>query len=329
MPQPTPGAVHVDRPLTNISIAYMQEADSFIARRVAPNVPVQKQSDLYFKYPRGFFMRDQMEKRGPASESAGSGYNVETDSYRCDVWALHIDVDDQTRSNADAPLAPDTDATQFLSQQALIRREGIFAETALASGVWTHERTGSNSTPSTDTQFLQWDDSTSTPIEDVRAWRRTVQRATGFLPNTLVLGPDVEDALMDHPDIVDRIKYGQQNSNVANVNMQVLSALFNIPNVMSMEGLKNSADEGQTDSIDFINAKDAFLAYIEPSPGLRKPSAMYTMVWSGFIGAGGDGQRMKSFRMEALSADRMEIEMAIDMKVVAPDLGLFINDAVA
>lgn len=328
MPQPTPRAVHVNRPLTNISIAYFQDAANFVARDVAPNVPVQKQSDLYFKYPRGYFMKDQMEKRGPSSESAGSGYKVETDSYRCDVWALHKDIDDQERANADTPLAPDTDATEFLSQQAMIRREKIFTETAMVSGAWTFEKTGQNATPSTDTQFLQWDDDTSTPIQDVRGWIREIQSATGRRPNTLVLGPYVMDALIDHPDIVDRIKYGQ-TSGVAQVDMAELASLFKIPNILPMESLENTADENQPDEIDFIVGTDAWLGYVEQNPGLRKPSALYTFVWRGLMGAGGDGQRVSRFRMEHLKSDRVEIEMAIDEKIVAPDLGMFINNAVA
>ena len=60
--QPTPGDVHVDSPMTNISIAYLQAASLFVADRVFPNIPVQKQSDLYFKYDRGMFNRDQMPK---------------------------------------------------------------------------------------------------------------------------------------------------------------------------------------------------------------------------------------------------------------------------
>jgi hypothetical protein len=33
MPNPTAGDVHVNRPLTNISIAYMQDAAGFVADR--------------------------------------------------------------------------------------------------------------------------------------------------------------------------------------------------------------------------------------------------------------------------------------------------------
>ena len=39
---------HIDRALTNMSIAYAQGANAFIADKVFPIVPVQKRSDVYF-----------------------------------------------------------------------------------------------------------------------------------------------------------------------------------------------------------------------------------------------------------------------------------------
>ena len=42
MPQPTSTDVHVDAILTNMSIAYMQEAYAFVAARAFPTVNVNK-----------------------------------------------------------------------------------------------------------------------------------------------------------------------------------------------------------------------------------------------------------------------------------------------
>jgi hypothetical protein len=41
------------------------------------------------------------------------------------------------------------------------------------------------------------------------------------------------------------------------------------------------------------------------------------------------GARIKRFRMEELAADRVEGEMAFDMKLVGADLGIFFYDAIA
>ncbi len=44
MPQPTLSDVHVNTPLTNLSIAYRQSADMFVADQAYPRVQVLKQS---------------------------------------------------------------------------------------------------------------------------------------------------------------------------------------------------------------------------------------------------------------------------------------------
>ena len=48
MAQPTLNDVHVDAILTNISVAYMQDRDNFIADKVFPVIPVDKKSDKFF-----------------------------------------------------------------------------------------------------------------------------------------------------------------------------------------------------------------------------------------------------------------------------------------
>ncbi len=45
---PTQTDVHVNQPLTNISVAFMQSDAGFVARKVFPVVPVAKQSDRYY-----------------------------------------------------------------------------------------------------------------------------------------------------------------------------------------------------------------------------------------------------------------------------------------
>ena len=99
MPNPTSTDVHVDAVLTNMSVAYQQEAYAFVAARAFPVVNVAKQTDLYFTYSQADFMRDQVQRRADGTESAGTGYSLSTASYSCDVWALHKDIGDQTRAN--------------------------------------------------------------------------------------------------------------------------------------------------------------------------------------------------------------------------------------
>jgi hypothetical protein len=63
--------------------------------------------------------------------------------------------------------------------------------------------------------------------------------------------------------------------------------------------------------------------------GLNTVSAGATFSWTGYLGASDMGTRMKQFRLEAIASDRIEGEMAFDMKVISPILATFFGDAVA
>lgn len=328
MPQPTRGDVHVNRPLTNISIAHIQAQNHFIASRMFPDIPVSMQSDRYFIYDRGDFNRDEMKPRAPGTESAGSGYDLDnTPTYFAKVEAFHKDVDDQVRANSDSPLNADRDATIFVTQKAMIRREATFAANALTAGVWSNEKTGVNSDVTAGSEFLLWSDANSDPIADIRSAMRTVLEATGFEPNKLALGTTVMDALKDHPDIIDRIKFGQTPGNPAMANESTIAQLFGLKEVLVSKAVRNTAAKGATEASAFISGSNALLAYVTPTPGIMVPSAGYSFNWTGLLGASAIGHRITRFRMEHLKADRIEVEMAHDQNVVGADLGFFFENA--
>ena len=315
MPQPTQSQVHVDAVLTNMSVAYMQEADSFVASRVFPTINVAKQSDLYYVYDQASFYRDQAKVRADGTESAGSGYGLSTASYSSLVWALHKDIGDQVRSNSDSPLDPDMDATRFLTHQMLIRQERDWASNYFTTSVW-----GTDSTPST-----LWSASGSDPIGDIETGKNTVMSNTGYLPNTLVLSYNTYSILKNHPDIVDRYKYTSAES----ISADLMARLFEVDRIFVMKGVFNSAAEGASASYSQIGDKDALLCYVAPAPGLMTVSAGYNMVWTGVGGGLGTSTAVSRFRMDHLRADRIEIQSAWDFKVVASPLGYFFSNAVA
>ena len=313
MPNPTRSDVHVNAPLTNVSIAYLQEANKFISGKCFPLIPVPKQSDLYFTYDQGDFMRSEAKLRAPGTESVGSGYGLSTTSYSADVIGLHKDVADQIRENADAPLDMDADATKFLTQQMMIKRDRDWASSFFSGGSWTGSTTAGDITPGT-----KWDASGATPIEDIEAQADSVEAKTGFRANTLVLGVAAYTALKNSADVVDRIRYTQTGV----VSEDLLASLLGMDNVLVARGVYNSALEGATDSISRIYTTDtALLLYVPPAPSLMNPSAGYTFAWTGYTGAGPDGQRVSRFRMDHLRSDRIEMEMAYDQKQVSTVLG--------
>lgn len=316
MPQPTSSQVHVDAILTNISVAYMQKSENFIANKVFPIVPVDKQSDKYYTYTKNDWFRDEAQLRADATESAGGGYNLSTSSYSADVWAFHKDVGDQTRANADAPINVDREAAEFVTSRLLLKMETQWVSNFFSSGIW-----GTDSTPSN-----LWSDYTnSDPLNDVEDAKRAILATTGFEPNTLVLGYDVFKELKNHPDLVDRIKY--TSSNV--ITSDMIARMFDVDRVLVSKSVKATNNEGATGAYDFTAGKNALLCYSAPAPGLLQPSAGYVMSWTGVSGGLGQTIGTSRIRMDSVRADRIEGEMAFDMKVVAADLGYFFSAVVA
>lgn len=323
---PTKSQAHIDKALTNISVAYMQDEMSFIADKVFPKISVKKQSDVYFIYNKGDFFRDEARVRGGASESVGGEYGVEaSDPYYAKVWAFHKDVTEQERANSDEPLTCDQDATDFVSQKMLIKKEVQWATKYFKTGVWTTEIDGVDATPAAD-EAIKFDLTTSDPIKVIGDHIVTMASQTGFKPNTIVMAPKVFFALKNHAMILDRIKYTQRGI----VTTDLLATLFEVQNVYIPWGVVNSANQGETDAINFIMGNHMLLCYINPKPALKKPSAGYIFTWTGLEGAGAFGNRIVRLPMDmlGLGTERIEGEIAFDCKVIAQDLGVFFKDIV-
>jgi hypothetical protein len=325
MPQPTQSQVHVDAILTNISVAYLQRAENFIADKVFPVVPVDKQSDKYFVYSKNDWLRDEARVRTDGTESVGSGYNITTETYYADVYAIHKDIGDQTRANADAPINVDREAAEFVTHRLLTRREIQFVNDFMTTNKWATDVTGVAASPTTG-QTVQWSDYTnSDPIEDIEAGKAQILSTTGLEANTLVLGYDVFRKLKNHPDLVDRIKYTSSQT----ITEDMLARMFDIERVLVSKSVKATNAEGATGAYSFTTGKTALLAHVAPTPGILTPSAGYTFSWTGVSQGMGLTIGTSSFRLESLRATRVEAELAFDNKVVASDLGYFWNTIVA
>lgn len=324
---PTASDLYVNIPLTNMSIAYMQNSDAFIADEVFPNIESDLQSATYYTYAKEDWFRADMRERAPATESAGSGWKVNlAGPFYCTVWALHKDIDDQLRGNTRAPFNLDRDATNWLSMQALLRREAQFVTNYFGPTIWNTDLTGVTGAPVVGTSFKQWDQTGSTPIEDIRRYRRAVQAATGFMPNKLVIGPQAWDVLADHAEILERIKYTQRGE----VTEDIVAQILGLDAILVPNAIQTGANEGAAAlGLGFSFGKGALLVYAAAAPGLMQPSAGYTFSWTGYMGAGAMGQRINSFRIPEIKSDRVESEMAFDMRVIGPDLGCMFNGAVS
>lgn len=323
--QPTLSEVHINKPLTNISVAYIQDASEYIASKIFPIVGVSKASDKYFTYDKNDWFRDEAQLRAPATESAGGGYNLSDDSYMCEVWAFHKDIDAQTESNYDEPLDADRDATEFVTQRLLLKRDKLFLDNFLTTSVWDTDKQGGASGSSPD--FVQWDDFTnSDPIGDITGWRRTVKKTTGLKPNKLLIGGLVWDKLKDHPDILERIKYTRE---ALNINPSLVARAFDLDDIVIAEAIEATNNEGATAAYDHMVGDKALLYYTPRRASILQPAAGYIFAWTGYAGANAYGIGMDSFYMKAIKSRRIEGEMAFDIKKVGGDLAVYLYDVLS
>jgi len=331
----TPSSVHIDAPLTNLTIAFLQDANGFIADRVFPKVGVSKKTDKYYIYNRADFNRTgQVQARAPRTQAPRVGMTLSTDTYSADVFSLATDFDFETLANEDAALDIRAAGAQMLTHQLLIDREIKWADTYFKGGVWGTDWDGVASSPSA-SQVIQWSNySTSTPIQDVTNIMRTVQlKSGGFKPNVMVVGKEVRDILVNHPTILARLNGGATVTNTALVTDAKLAEIFGVEEFMVMETVKNTAAEGLTESNSFIGGKLAGFYYRPRSSGLMIPSAGYTFTWDDLENASGHGITIKSYRGDYLAIDGvaevLEANLAYDHKVVSADLGAVIDSVIA
>lgn len=334
MPSPYLTQVHVDRPLTNMSVAYIQDESAFIAGKIFPMLPVDRKSDRYFSYGKDDWFRDDAQLRAPNTESAGGGYDIDnTPSYSCNVWSYHKDIGEQEDHNADIPINLEKEATMYVTRKLLLRQEIQWVSDFFATGKWTGSSTATDLTIGAGFT-LTWDDAASTPIEDVQVQQLAILQGTGFEATDLVLGFAVYQKLIRHPDIIDLIKYGAGPGNPAIANEAALAKIFNVNRVTISKAVKNTAAKtpgSTTFTGSMIAGKNALLCYVNPSPGIMQPTSGYTFMWKGI--SRGIGATVAAYRIPmpwlGLETVRIEAEIAYVNKLVGADLGAFFSSVVA
>lgn len=327
---PSRQQTHIDKALTNISVSYALDENDFIADKVFPIIPVSKQTDVYFIYDKGDLLRDEAKIRANATESAGGDYNVSVSKpYHCQELAFHKVITQRERANMDNPLNLDIDTAEYITRKVYISKENLWVKNYFQKGVWTQEYQGVDTLTGTSpqTDFIKFSKPASNPVLVITNSIIETARHTGYKPNTIVMSPSVLNALRNHPDIIDRIKYTSGNGAV--ITESLLANLFGVDNIYVPYAISNSANIGEADKIDFIYGNHMLLCYVPKRPGLRTPSAGYTFAWTGYSRNALGGQIIRIPKPDlGLGAEKIECSYVMDQKIVCQDLGVFFSDVV-
>ena len=183
----------------------------------------------------------------------------------------------------------------------------------MATSVW-----GTDNTSATD-----WDDfSAGDPVTDNLTARRTISNNTGQEANTIVCGSIVDQALVNHPDILDRMKYVQA-ATMSNVRA-VLANVLGFTNYFVSRASYNSANSGQTFVGAAIVDDDALVCFVDPSAGIFSATAGKNFIWQ----PGGGLGSVLSYRDPSVKSDVLQHQEQWDQVATATDLGYFFSDIV-
>lgn len=306
MAKPTYQQIHTDVPLTNISIAYTP--GTFIAPNVFPLVPVQKISNKYFIYTKSDWLRREAATRAPGTRAARGDYGLTTSNYVCIEYGMAKGVPDEIVDNADDPLKPLVEATNWVTNQLMLEQEANVANVAFGTG-WS-----SSATPG-----VLWSNDTSDPLGDIETGMNTVVGTIGVNANTGVIGRGLWRYLRNHPDVVDRIKYGATPGSPAIVTLQAVAALAGLDSIQVGIAINDTALEGAASSVAYIWGNHFLLEYVPSGPSLMTPAAGYLFTYQNRI--------VSRFREEQERQDVVECIQSWVAVQTATDAAYFIKSA--
>lgn len=328
--------VHVNTLLTQVSIGY--QPAGFFAAELFPAVPVDKQSDIYLVYDKSHWARDlggpgaaptgsgQAVRRAPGTRARTVEYSVDkTNTYKCVNYALGMEIPFELRSNADSVFDLDRDATVLLQSLLNLRFDREVAADMIVNGGWG-SLTISN----------KWNDyAASTPIEDIRAGTQTIRRGTlgmsvgGGLK--MVVGALVDQRIKDHPDVIDRIKYGASANSPAIVTNNLLAQLFGVDEYRVASSVYTDSEEGTAEASASYSdvVSDDILLYWTPPAGQRlAPSAGYLFNWYSAAGGRGNLFFVRKGQEQRERFDWVEVHAYLDWCVTNQSAGVLNTDAV-
>jgi hypothetical protein len=312
---PTGSDVHIDKALSDIAIAYKNE--EFVADRVFPMVSVDHQSDKYFIWDKGSWLRNSVEKRTPGDLYPEGRMKISNATYYADIFHLAYPIPDEDVKNQDDVIELEQTGAEWLAHQFMLNREVQVATDMFAGSIWDDDLTGG-------TDFVQWDDyENSNPVTDVDTYMEAVETDTGVTPNTLVMGRQVFNKLKEHPVLLDKFKYTQTGI----LNQAQIGEALGVTILVGKATRETSLEGAATATRAYVWGKHAVLLYVPASPGKRVPSAGYTFVWN--IDGNGLDISISNIREDNRDRNLLKSKHAFDVKVTGSDLGVRFGSAVA
>lgn len=325
-----------DKALTEVCLANFNTLP-YVGRRVFPMVGVQQSAGKYYVFDKSDLARLTMKDKPMFGKTDPTTYRYGKDTFAVDVKQVILGTDDFETVNLQrepmpGAVNPAVGPAMQVAEQMNMHLDWLFGDRFFKTGKWNIEYkgiAGGGSAPSA-TEFIQWNDNSSNPIADIRKGIEVITKYGRRKPNKLVLGAKAYLALVDHADLLERVKYSGAVGSPAVINTNVLAQIFGLDEVMVSETAYNAANPGGTDNFTYALTEDAaLLLYAPNSAAMNTPSAGMTFTWDMGTGSYMPIRRYDSSQVDPMThASFIEGLMAVDMKVTGQDMAVFYNDIV-
>lgn len=311
----SPRDVHIDTPLSNIAVEAF-DGGNFIAPQLFPVVDVRKQSDKYYTITKNSWLRvPQSTLRSPKTAPRTVEFDVSSDSYFADNYALTGENAFETIANADDPIDLRARTTRYVVDM-LMRDQ----EVRIANQVTSITNIGSGVTLSGANLWSNY--VSSDPVADVTTGHAFIRQNTGLIPNTAVMDYDTYQTVRRHPVLLDMYKYTQGGL----VNDAELKEVFKVDRLLISNAIRNAALENATASLVNIWGNNCLLCYVSPNPtGLRTQTFGLAFRWMSPDLPAPWGVRVYNDPNPGKKTEIVEVGYYQDEKIVAASLAYLIG----
>lgn len=305
MPSPTGTFERPDLRESFEEFDLMAQAQMFIGLRVLPLFDVALQSATFSVVPLEAFLADTDTARASGGHYQRDDWEFTQTNYATTEHGAEEVLDDRERAVFAFTLDFDRIAAMRAMHRVLRAQETRIAALVFNVGNFSNTAVG-----------VGWNNNptTSQPIDDVNNAIESVKTQSGMLPNTLVMSGFTFRKLQLNDQIVDRIKFSGID-NPKDVNLQALSQLWRIPNILVGDAVRNTAAKGLAATPAEIWSNNfVWVGRVPETNDLREPGVGRTFH---FVGDGSSGGgTVEQYRDESRRSDVMRVRIDVDESLI-------------
>lgn len=322
MPAPAQGAeLHIDRPLSNIVVG--RRPEGYIADQLLPISPVDKQSDMFWRFRsrENYQYQAGLSDRAPGTEARKVVMSVASDTYFAKNYALGAEWPVEDAVNADEVLQWRQSQAEMLTDRLLLDYEMRVA--ALVG-------TSTNVSTTTNVASAWSDPVNSRPFDDLENYKEAFRRITGVMPNRIILPQAVWSKVKQNEQLKGRI-FGSNNGGVPSIAQ--LESLLDMPSgsILVPRAQVNTVSEFATflgsGTLSDVWGNKVYLARVQLLQGRQVDTWLNAFRWTSPL-------FQTPFAVQAYPFDAKKKKYEIEVgyyqaeKVVSPDLGFAISSAI-